>query len=498
MRRPAAIILASGFALLLALQSGCTAMAPIASVSSPDKSVRSMRNAEPSKTAYPNPDPSALKNPPAGAIVQAAFQAPAADHPALDLPFPPQTALNLETVVQEVLTRNPTLAQVTAAWQAASARQPQVTSLDDPMFRLTGAPASIGSNTVEFGYSLEVSQKYPFPGKLDLRGRNAAAEASAVGHEVEDMRLQLIESALNAFYDYYLVHRAQAVNDENLSLLKQARESAENRVSTAKAPLQDVYQIDVEIGRQKERVVTLERMRKVAIARLNTLMHLPPDAPLPPPPTKVVLADALSPIEVLRAQAAQRPDVRALADRVTAEESSLALAEREFYPDFEVGGRYDTIMGNGPMRDLAGQVTVGINLPVRGTRRRAAVAEARARIAQRRAELARLSDQVNYQIQEAYEQVVESEALVRLYEETILPAADKNVTAARNAYGVGQIPLLSYLEAQRTKVGLYDRHYQALAESHQRRAALERAAGVPLAGVGTPAQQRIPHAPDKP
>ena len=72
---------------------------------------------------------------------------------------------------------------------------------------------------------------------------------------------------------------------------------------------------------------------------------------------------------------------------------------------------------------------------------------------------------------------MESEKLVHLYEDTILPDADKNVAAARNAYIAGQIPLLSYLEAQRSKVSLRDRYYQTMAEYHQRRATLERAGG---------------------
>src|SRR5262249_16792207 len=74
--------------------------------------------------------------------------------------------LSVEALVEQVLARNPSLAQMTAAWQAASARYPQVTSLDDPMFGAMFAPASIGSDNVEFGYRLEVSQRLPFPGKL--------------------------------------------------------------------------------------------------------------------------------------------------------------------------------------------------------------------------------------------------------------------------------------------------------------------------------------------
>jgi outer membrane protein TolC len=392
------------------------------------------------------------------------------------------TELTPEALIEQVLARNPSLAQMIAAWQAASARYPQVTSLDDPNLGLTVAPASIGSNNVEFGYSVEVTQKFPFPGKLGLRGQNAAAEASAAGKDVEDVRLQLIESARNAFYEYYLVFRAIAVNEENLELLNSARKSAEARVTTGKASQQEVLQIDVEVGRQRERGLNLGRMKKVTVARINTLMHLPPASPLPPPPAKLALPGELPPAELLLSAAvASRPDVRAVADRLAAEQALLALAHKEYYPDFEAGAAYNTIMGNGPMRDLAPQLSVRLNLPVRQSRRSAAVAEAEARVVQRKAELDRLTDQVNFQVQEAYEQVVESAQVVALYEKTILPAAQNNVKAAQPAYTTGQIPLLSFLEAQRNLVSLRDRYYEVLAEHFRRRAALERTVGGPVA-----------------
>src|SRR5437588_11964066 len=87
--------------------------------------------------------------------------------------------LSLDALIGQVLARNPTLAQMIAAWQAASARYPQVTALDDPMFGAQVAPGAFGSNTVEGGYRLEISQKFPWCGKLALRGQSALAEASA-------------------------------------------------------------------------------------------------------------------------------------------------------------------------------------------------------------------------------------------------------------------------------------------------------------------------------
>src|SRR5262249_52824476 len=107
-----------------------------------------------------------------------------------DLASSQSNELSVDLLVQAVLARNPSLAQMNAAWQAASARYPQVTSLDDPMFGATVAPVSFGSNAVESGYRVEISQKLPYFGKRELRGQNALAEASAAGHDVDDMRLQ--------------------------------------------------------------------------------------------------------------------------------------------------------------------------------------------------------------------------------------------------------------------------------------------------------------------
>jgi outer membrane protein TolC len=393
-----------------------------------------------------------------------------------------QSSLSLDGLIADVLARNPNLAQMTAAWQAASARYPQVRSLDDPTLGAMFAPASFGSSSVESGYRIEIAQKIPFPGKLHLKGQAALSEAGAAHNDVEDMRVQLIESAKLAFYEYYLIDRASAVNNEGLKLLGEFKQNAEARYKTGLAPQQDILQAEVEIGRQRERAVTLERMRKVAMARINTLRSLPPDEPLPNPPRDLKVSAGLPAVSRLREVAlAQRPDLKALQDRIAAEESALKLAWRDYYPDVEVMAAYDTIMGNGPTRDLAAQVGVRMNLPIRTAKRNAAVAEAQAKIAQRHAEYASRVNQIQFQVQEAYEQLLESERVLALYAKTILPAARENVKAAQTAYVTGKTPFLSLIEAQRNLVNLREREYEATADYFRRQATLERAIGAPLA-----------------
>jgi outer membrane protein TolC len=401
-----------------------------------------------------------------------------------------------DAVVEQVLARNPSLAQMVAAWQAAQARYPQVTSLEDPMFAATIGPGTIAPDdgNIEFAYRLEVSQKLPFPGKLKLRGENALATASAASHDIGDVRLQLAEAARTAFYDYYLADRGLEVNGESLGLLKKFKENAETRYKTGLVPQQDILQADVEIGREQDRRLGLEQMRKIAIARINTLMHLPPDAALPPPPKQVGPLHALADAVELRALAlSRRPDLLALADRIRAEEAQLGLAHKEFYPDFEPFLMYDRFMGNlSDNRDLATMIGVRTNLPVYQARRHGAVSEAEARIAQRRAELARQSDQVNYEVQEAYEKLLKGARSVDLYEQTILPAAKRNVDAAQAAYITGKIPFLTLIEAQRSQVGLRDRYYESLADYFRRRATLERVIGgpIPPSPEAVPSNQR--------
>ena len=115
---------------------------------------------------------------------------------------------------------------------------------------------------------------------------------------------------------------------------------------------------------------------------------------------------------------------------------SLGLAHKEYYPDVEVMAAYDAFWQR-PEQDLRPMVGVRLNLPIRLERRRGAVAEAQARLAQRRAELARLTDQVNFQVVEADAQVSRAAKVVRLYEQTILRDAKLNVDAARTAYANG-------------------------------------------------------------
>jgi len=387
----------------------------------------------------------------------------------------------LQQFVAEVVARYPSIQAMAAAWRAASERYPQAVALDDPMFMVMAAPDSFNSPRVESGYTLEVRQKLPWFGKRALRGDAADEEASAAAHEVDDARLRIALVAQTAYLDYYLADRQILINDQTRELLAQFREIARARYQNNLVTQQDVLQADVELADVDRRRLELERMRKIAVARMNTLLLRAPDLPLPPPNLEVASAVPVAETEVLHAWALQnRPDLAAQAHRVAVESANLELAYKQFFPDADVFGRYDAFWQE---EELRGTVGLSMNLPVYRRKLNAAVSEAQFRLQRERAEYDQLAAEIGLEVQTALEQLRESQQTVRLYEKELLPVAEQYLAAARSNYEVGKATALDFVQAQRQLVVARDKQLEAIATLAQRIVELERNVGgtLPLA-----------------
>jgi outer membrane protein TolC len=387
--------------------------------------------------------------------------------------------LTAQWLVEEVERVNPTLEAASAAWRAAAERYPQAISLDDPMFGFMISPSGVGRD-MGGGWMIETSQRLSLYGKRQLRGSAAQAEADAMQGDVGDTRLALTEAARTALLDYYLARRQTEVNATTAELLRQFRQIAKAKYEVGQATEQDVLQADVEQATLESRRTELTRDEQVATARINTLLHRSPDYPLPPP-AQVAMPENLPPIETLQEQAQrQRPDLYAMAARIRAEEANLALANKEYYPDPEVALKYDAFMPE----EMRPQVGVNLNVPIRLSRRSAAVREAGQRLQQRRAEYESRLDQVRFELRSAYLRAVQGQQAVGLYRDKILPAAERNLDSARANYTAGKIDFLRLIDAARQLSSQRDMYYQALTDYHRRLAELDRASGGSLRPEG--------------
>ena len=350
-------------------------------------------------------------------------------------------------------------------------------------------PASFNSSTVSSAYILQGSQKLPWFGKRPARGEAAQAEASAAFHDIHDTQLQVAQVTRVAFYDYYLVERESELVEENARVMREFRDAAQSKYENNQVTQQDVLQADIELANTERRQIEIDKMRRVAVARINTLLRRAPTDSLPPAPSALTVDEDLPDIGRLQQLAVvQRPDLAALAARVRAEESAVSLALKQYYPDTEVFGRYDSFWQPAATQgDLRGQVGVNMNVPIYRGKLQAAVCEAQFRLSQQRAEYQQRQLDIQYEVQAAYEAVRESHQAAELYANRFLPFARQNLDVARSNYDVGSTTFLGLAQAQRQLIEVREQYQQTLADYHRRKAELER-----ITGGSPPVPSNIP------
>gem|GEM_PF-5941369 len=348
-------------------------------------------------------------------------------NPAADDTFAGQNELSLPLLIDTVAQRNASLQAMTFAWQAARQRYPQVIALDDPTFMAMTAPASFASNTTEPAYVLGGAQKVPGFGKRDARGAAAQADAAALFHDVRDARLQLEQLTRMAFFEYYLVARELELNRKNLELTKEFRQTAQAKYENNQVTQQDVLQADVESATIERRLLELTRTQRIATARINTLLRRNPDERLPAPPAElsdgVQLPDA---VQLRQLAVGQRPDLAAIAARVRSEQAAVNLASRQFYPDTELYGRYDSFWQPASTQSpLRAQLGINMNLPIYRNKLNAAVCEAQFKLAQRQSEYRQKVADVQFEVESAHAQVAESQQAIQIYRTKLLPVSQQ-------------------------------------------------------------------------
>ena len=388
----------------------------------------------------------------------------------------------LEDYLAEVLGRNPTLAAARHTLDASIARYPQARAFDDPMLGYAVAPGSVGSGAVDFAQRIELSQRFPWPGKRELRGDVALSEAEAIREDLRTVRDQLVREAKSAFVRFYYVYRAIEINEVNKAILQEFRRTAETRYAAGTASKQDALQAEVAYDHLLHRGIVLERMRRVGQGRLNALLNRAPTAGLPPPPQALAAPGDRRPLEeLLDRSLSGRPELAALVHRLEGEEAALELAHREYYPDFTLTGGYNSFWGEDDLRPVVG---FGINIPLQRSRRRGGVDQATAEAFRLRARIAELTAKVALEVQETYELVVEAEHVVHLYRTQVVPAAEENLAAGRTEYAAGEIDFLSLLAAERGLMEAQLAYQEGLSGYHERFADLERAVGLPFGPTG--------------
>ncbi|MBI5655466.1 MAG: TolC family protein [Geobacter sp.] len=401
-------------------------------------------------------------------------------------------AENLKHLVDTALAGNPELKSSQSRWQMFANKAKQAASLEDPMFMfklqnlVAREPFSFGGSDPQTAKVIGISQQLPFWGKRGIRQEMVTHEAESYRWSIEERKLELARMVRETYYQLWAVDKSLEIVAKNLQLLGDFVTIAESKYSVGQGVQQDIYKAGLEKSKMLDMQITLKQQRKSLEANLNYLLYRPGTTPVGPI-TDFSLPKITQSAEQLKNLADEkRPQIKSLAELVSKGQAGHRLAEKEYWPDFNLSFEYmfrekvDNDMVKDPGYNM---FTVGVtfNLPFQQEKRRAMVAESTSETSMATEELNALRNTISYTINDTLAQLDRRWNLVELYKGAIIPQAEQSLESAVISYRVSKVDFLTLLDG-RMNLFNYERElYESQAEYMMKLAQLEAAVGGEIA-----------------
>lgn len=365
--------------------------------------------------------------------------------------------LELDDAVALALEHNPARAARRAQANALASVPSQAGALPDPW--LTAEPGRAAMNQVKLG----VTQALPYPGKRGLARDAAQYEADAAALDVQETALALTLDVTRAWYRVFYLDRALEIHHRSLDVVRQFIGVAEARYRVGQGLQQDVLLAQLELSKLLDGEIGLVGERRGAVAALNALLYRPPATPVTLP---AQVDEGLAPVaaeEALVERALMARPKRAMQQRqVDAATAQVALARKDYRPDFMLGANYEWREDDTDMRS----VMLAMSLPLRaGSRQDRALDQRNAELLARRYELQDMEATLAADVVSARADYERAREQARLLKEGVLPQAAQTVASMLAGYQVGKVDFLNLAQARITLHEYETRYWQVLSDA---------------------------------
>ena len=365
----------------------------------------------------------------------------------------------LEEYIREALDSNPQAREALSRYRAAVQKIPQVTALPDPMVTFTQFVRSVETRVGPQRNSLMLSQRFPWFGKLDLRGKIAVREASAIFRLRRALERKLAARVKDAFYDLSYYDVASAITREEQVLLQHYEQLAQSRYASGQGTQQEVIKIQAEITNILNRLEVLSQQRNSTAATLNTLRNRLPEEFVPSSGSLALPTLELNLDDLYAIGEANRSELLAALDRIEKEGLEGVLARKDYWPDVTVSAGFINLGGRddpaGRMNPPPGNsknaynLSVGINIPLRRDKYRAGVLAASERLLAEREEYENILAGMKFSISDQVIRIQTIQRQIDLYDTVLIPQARSALEATETGYETGGLGALDLLDSER-------------------------------------------------
>lgn len=356
-----------------------------------------------------------------------------------------QTPLSVDDCVQLAVSSHPRVLAAQARVAAARSRIPQERALEDPMLDNQFWPIPGNAMQLVDGRmqnQLALSQRVPWPEKLQAKAAIACREMQMAQAEVQTIQLEIAESVRIAYYELWFAERAAAIIQENEQLVADLIRTSESRYRTGGSQ-QDVLNAEIERERLQQQLFEYRGQSEAAKAELAALLRQPQ--------TLNIKSDEALSMDKLPARldeliaTAERcnPALRGLAFAIQRDIQRQRLADLQRYPDFQLGTQYGFMTRDQALSPQADGVdmisfSAGVTLPIWRDKIRGGISEAYAE----RANSSQLyqSEQLTIagQLRRLLAEITALDQQRTLFNERIIPRAQQALQIASSEYTVGK------------------------------------------------------------
>jgi cobalt-zinc-cadmium efflux system outer membrane protein len=354
---------------------------------------------------------------------------------------------DLQKLIDESVKANPEIKQKSELKSAAEEAIKPAGALDNPTigFGLLNLPTDTFSFSQEpmTQKSLSLSQKVPFPGKRRLRSEVAAEQAKSDDLLYKDKKNEIRAMVIQRYWSLSLAYSGYDITQRNKQFWEQVVKVAETRYSVGQTRQPDVLQAQVELGNYLNRLLQWRQRQESLMADLNALRSEPPQTPISKPQPLHARPFTLK-LDDLLAQARNRPQLEALNALIARQEKTVALAKKDYYPDFTFGLAYgfrDTLAP--PVSRKQADFftyTFMMDLPIWwNSKIKPRIREAVNRQAAAKETYQAFWDRLGAAIKDRYDKLMRLHHQIILYERGIIPQAQQAASASLADYSVGML-----------------------------------------------------------
>jgi len=362
--------------------------------------------------------------------------------------------VTVQNLIAYAYQNNPSIREVREAWRETVEQYRITTGYPDPELKFTYFPEPIETRLGPQDWVASLNQRIPFPGKLSQAGKVVETEARVAHIKLDRTVKGVMASVRQSFHELLYIRTARKVVAQNLRLLEHLRKAGETAYARDRAALMDMVKAQSQLGQIRYDGILLEELELTEKTRLNGILNRAPDAGI-----GKLVDDPFQPViftlkDLYRLAEANQEDLRIARALVERADARAELARYENLPDFNVGISYSAIgHPDVPVRpDNSGRdglgFQVGMTIPLWFDKNRGRVARAEAGIRKARAAEEVAITKIRTRVHDLFFRLNNSQRLVVLYRDDLLPQAMNAMEIAETWYREGEASFSDFVETE--------------------------------------------------